>query len=112
MSMLDAYKGSPEQVANDEPTEDNQRRWLESGKGWSDFIFACYRLKRQDTRVKRLSIRVGWTEGSDSLVTIVADAEQGPVVAFHGAESPDRLWNRLARRMLADSLSWKEDQYA
>lgn len=110
--MLIVYSGSAEQMANDDPTEDNQARWLMCGKGWTDFLFACYRAQRQGTTVVRLSIRVGWVVGTDSLVTVVADNPGGAIVAFHGSEGADRLWARLADRMLRDSLKWKEDEYA
>lgn len=111
-NMLEQYEGSAEQLANDEPTEENLRIWQEYGKGWADFVFACYRLKRQGSTLERVSIRVGWTTGADSLVTLVAVGEDGSVVAFHGAEGAGRVWTRLANRLLADTLKWKEDQYA
>lgn len=111
VDFLVTYEGSHEQIGNDEVTDEKAAHWQNCGKGWSDMMFASYRLRRQGIKLRRLSIRVGWTSGSDSLVTLVGDGPDGSVVAFHGAENPQIMWARLTKRMFADQLTWKEDQY-
>ena len=106
------HEGSPEQKALDEQTEENQKKWAEAGKGWTDLIYAVYQERRSECVIHRISIRVGWHLGQDSLVTLCADIDGEPMVAFHGAESGERMWSRLSRRMLGAGLTWKADQYA
>lgn len=107
----DKYEGSAIQIARDEETVENVARWQSIGKSWEDMLHAAYRQERQGIALRRISIRVGWITGVDSLLTLVGDSEEGSVVAFHGAESPTTMWSRLAKRWMTGGLEWKEDRY-
>lgn len=109
--MLETYAGSAEQIARDEETASNLEKWRGMGKGWEDMLYAAYRSKRKGIELHRISIRVGWVTGMDSLVTLVAHGDEGGLVSFHGAENPTTMWERLAKRWLSDSLEWREDSY-
>jgi len=109
--MLVLYKGSPEQKARDAETPEKVAAWVRQGKAWEDVVFAVYRAARQGTEIERISIRVGWVKGVDSLVTLVAYDGTNGLVGFHGAEGATTMWERLARRLLEDTMTWRPDEY-
>lgn len=111
VDYLEVYAGSSEQIARDAQMAKESERLEQCGRAWFDMMFASGRLKRQGILLERVSIRVGWTTGTDSLVTLVGTGPDGGLVAFHGAENPQRLWERLTARMLADTLRWRTDLY-
>lgn len=106
------FKGSPEAAALSEETDANIEKWKAAGKGWTDLIYAVYLERRRGRVIHRINIRVGWHTNDDSLLTVTATQDGEPVVAFHGAETGERMWVRLADRLLTERMTWKEDQYA
>ena len=81
------------------------------GTAWTGLIAAANELRRRGIVLTGVSVRGGWVGDVDLLVVLTADTPDGKKVAFHGAESILRLWERLRRRIVNDSLVWKDDLY-
>ncbi len=79
------------------------------GTAWRAMVRAVARLRQEGIVITKMTVRGEWSGYVDILIIVCADTDEGPIVAFHGAENVSTMWERLARRMDSGGLKWRRD---